>query len=407
MLIGRPDMRDSWIAGLPGRAFALAVVLLALGGASTALAESPRNVLSAGKQLVELQGTDTGSGDAVGVSVAIVGTTAVVGAPGHAKDVGLVYVFAKTASGWRQTAELKGSDTVAGDFFGYAVAISGTTVVVGAPGYTKNAGRVYVFVRGSTRWRQVGELRGSGTVSGDYFGDSVAVSGPTVVVGADGRDKNAGRAYLFTQVASRWKQAAALKGSDTIAQDGFGYTVAVSGTTVIVGAPDHAKDSGRAYVFVDSAARWRQIAELKGSDTVSDNGFGVSAALSGTAAVIGAPGYKRATGRAYVFVGSAAGWKQVAELKGSGTVGADDFGYAVAISGATLASGAPGYSKNTGRLYLFGRSNGAWKQLASVKASDTVAGDYLGYSVGISGDTALVGADGHSKSAGRAYLFGA
>ncbi|MGA2528954.1 MAG: hypothetical protein ABSG36_07295 [Acidimicrobiales bacterium] len=399
-------MRNSWIAGLSGLVSALAVLLLVLAGTSNASTDSPRNTPPVGKQLVELQGTDTGSGDAVGVSVAIAGTTAVVGAPGHAKDVGLVYVFAKTATGWKQTAELKGSGTVAGDFFGYAVAISGRTVVVGAPGYHKNAGRVYVFRRGTTRWRQVAELKGS-AVSGDYLGDAVAVSGSTAVVGSDGNDKNAGRAYVFSGAGTRWKQAAELKGSDTIAQDGFGYTVAVSGATAIVGAPDHAKDSGRAYVFIGSGAHWSQVAELKGSDTVSDNGFGVAAALSGTAAVIGAPGYKSATGRAYVFEDSAGRWSQVAELKGSGTVGADDFGYAVAISGTTLALGAPGYSKNTGRLYLFGRSDGAWKQLASVKGSDTVSGDYLGYSVGIFGDTAVVGADGHSKSAGRAYLFGA
>ncbi|MGA3352731.1 MAG: FG-GAP repeat protein [Acidimicrobiales bacterium] len=398
-------MGKSRIVALLGLASASAIVLPMLAFSAAATAASQQTAPPVGRQLAEIKGSDTVSGDAVGVSVAISGTTAVVGAPGYANDIGLVYVFSRTAKGWRQAAELKGSGTVAGDFFGYSVAISGTTVVVGAPGYAKNAGRIYVFARATTRWRQVAELKASGIGAGDYLGDAVAVSGPTAVVGADGLDKNAGRAYVFTDVAKGWRQAAELKGSDTVSKDGFGYTVATSGATAIVGAPDHAKSSGRAYVFVGSGASWNQVAELKGSDTGSDTGFGVSAAMSGTTAVIGAPGYKKATGRAYVFASSGVGWEQVAELKGSGTVGADDFGYAVAISGTTLVAGAPGYSKNAGRTYLFAGSGQLWKQIGSLKGSDTAAGDYLGYSVGISGDVAVAGADGHSKSAGRAYLF--
>ena len=372
---------------------------------ASAVAASSRATPSIGKQLAELKGSDTLTGDAVGVSVAISGTTAIVGAPGSAKDAGRVYVFAETAAHWNEVAELKGSDTVAGDFFGYSVAISGTTAVVSAPGFAKNAGRVYMFTRTPTGWKQAAELKGSDTVADDYLGDSLAISGTTAIVGADGHTKSAGRVYVFTSTAGGWKQAVELKGSDTVANDGFGYAVAVSGTTAIVGAPDHAKDAGRMYMFTNTAAGWKQAAELKGSDTVADNGFGVSVAISGTTAIVGAPGFSKAAGRAYVFAKTGDVWTQATELKGSDTVASDDFGYTVAISNATAIAGAPGFSKAAGRAYVFTSTATGWKQAVKLKGSDTVAADYFGYSVAISGTTAIVGADGHAKSAGRAYVF--
>ena len=397
-------MRRSAVGGL---LVVAATSLPFLVSSASAVAASPRAAPSIGKQLAELKGSDTLTGDAVGVSVAISGTTALVGAPGSAKDAGRAYVFTETAAHWNEVAELKGSDTVASDFFGYSVAISGTTAVVSAPGFAKNAGRAYIFARTATGWKQAAELKGSDTVAGDYFGDSLAISGATTFVGADGHAKSAGRAYVFTNVATGWEQVAELKGSDTVAGDGFGYAVAISGTTVIVGAPDHAKDAGRAYVFTDATAGWKQAAELKGSDTVANNGFGVSVAISGMTAIAGAPGFSKAAGRAYVFAKTGGVWTQATELKGLDTVASDDFGYTVAISNATAVAGAPGFSKAAGRAYVFTNTATGWKQAVKMKGSDTVAADYFGYSVAISGTTAIVGADGHAKSAGRAYLFDA
>jgi hypothetical protein len=397
-------MRRSAVGGL---LVVAATSLPFLVSSASAVAASPRAAPSIGKQLAELKGSDTLTGDAVGVSVAISGTTALVGAPGSAKDAGRAYVFTETAAHWNEVAELKGSDTVASDFFGYSVAISGTTAVVSAPGFAKNAGRAYIFARTPTGWKQAAELKGSDTVAGDYFGDSLAISGATTFVGADGHAKSAGRAYVFTNVATGWEQVAELKGSDTVAGDGFGYAVAISGTTVIVGAPDHAKDAGRAYVFTDATAGWKQAAELKGSDTVANNGFGVSVAISGMTAIAGAPGFSKAAGRAYVFAKTGGVWTQARELKGLDTVASDDFGYTVAISNATAVAGAPGFSKAAGRAYVFTNTATGWKQAVKMKGSDTVAADYFGYSVAISGTTAIVGADGHAKSAGRAYLFDA
>jgi hypothetical protein len=121
----------------------------------------------------------------------------VVGAFGHDKYAGRVYVFTESTHGWHQTAELEGSDTVAGDFFGASFAASSATIIVGADGHANDAGRVYVFTESTHGWHQTAELEGSDTVGGDAFGLPVAASLGTIVVGADGHDEHAGRVYVF------------------------------------------------------------------------------------------------------------------------------------------------------------------------------------------------------------------
>jgi len=254
----------------------------------------------------------------------------------------------------KQLAELKGSDTVAGDYFG-SVAISGTTAIVGAHGHNPNgAGRAYVFAKTGATWKQVAELKGSDTVATDNFGSSVAISGTTAIVGATGHANSAGRAYVFTKTGATWKQVAELKGSDTVANDEFGWSVAISGTTAVVGAHGHNPNgAGRAYVFAKTGATWNQVAELKGSDTVATDSFGSSVAISGTTAIVGATGHANSAGRAYVFTKTGATWNQVAELKGSDTVARDGFGWSVAISGNTAVVGAIDHALSAGRAYVF------------------------------------------------------
>jgi len=401
------------------------------------------------KQAAELKSSDTVVGDEFGFSVAISGTTAIVGALGHAGG-GRAYVFTKRVAVWKQTAELKGSDTVAGDWFGISVAISGTTVLVGADGHAFVAGRAYVFTKRATVWKQTAELKGADTVAGDDFGGSVAISGSTVVVGAFSRDNSAGRTYVFTKTASGWIQTAELKGFDTVAGDEFGFPVVISGTTVVVGACGHARNAGRvdvftktagvwkekaelkgsdtvgvlgysvaisgttvvvgaydrAYVFTKTASGWDQVAELEGSDSVRDDDFGDSVAISGTTAIVGENNYPNYPGRAYVFTKTASGWDQVAELEGSDSVPDDDFGDSVAISGTTAIVGADEAAyRDAGRAYVFAKTASGWEQTAELKGSDTVGKDQFGWSVAISGTTAIVGALNHANGAGRAYVF--
>ncbi len=384
-----------------------AISLPLVADTASAVAASPWTTPSIGTQLAELKGYDTVAGDNFGSSVAISGTTLVVGSYAHANNAGRVYVFTRTSRAWKQVAELKGYDTVAGDSFGGSVATSGATVVVGAEALD----RAYVFTRTPTGWKQTAELKGSHSVgstltnTGDEFGTSVAISGTTIVVSAPVHANYAGRAYVFTKTAAGWKQVAELKGANTISGDQFGTAVAISGRTAVVGAYQAAGGAGRAYVFTKTAASWKQVAELKGSDTVSNDDFGASVAVSGTTVVVGALGHAASAGRTYVFTATAAGWEQVADLKGSNTVVNDTFGYSVAISGTTLVVGAAGDVGVAGQAYVFNKSTAGWRQVAELKGSDTVINDVFGSSVATSGTTAFVGAVGHADFAGRVYVF--
>ncbi len=397
------------------RLVALAIFVPLFVDGTAAAATTPPTSRSIGKQVSELKASKTASDGEFGLSVAIAGSVAVVGAPGTAKGSGLVYVFTASTSGWKQAAELKASS---GGFFGLSVAIAGSVAVVGAPGTSKLAGRAYVFTKTSSGWTQTAELKGSDTIGsstsneyGDQFGGSVAISGTTIVIGAPGHAKDAGRAYVFTKTSSGWRQVAELKSAHPAVGgdlgDEFGSSVAISGTTVAVGAPDPLGPPGKAYVFTKATSGWTQAAELKAKSPAALDSFGASVAVSSTIVAVGDPGQAIGAGRAYVFTKTKTGWQETAELKANDTLSDDDLGRAVAVSGTTLVVGAPGYREDTGRAYVFAKATTGWKQTAELKGSDTAQGDVFGTSVAISNNMAMAGAPQHADWAGRAYVFDA
>jgi hypothetical protein len=199
-------------------------------------------------QQAKLTASDGSEFDELGSSVALSGNTIAVGAPqatvGANFDQGAVYVFSEGGSGWAdatQTAKLTASDGSADDRFGSSVAISGGTIVVGAPdatvGGNANQGAGYVFVKPASGWAnatQTGKLTASDGAAGDGFGSSVAISGNTVVAGAPGATVNSnflqGAAYVFVTPGSGWAnatQTAKLTASDGAAEDNFGRQGAI------------------------------------------------------------------------------------------------------------------------------------------------------------------------------------
>ena len=187
--------------------------------------------------------------------MAISGTTVVVGAI-RARRVGRAYVFSQAATGWKQQAEpVPPVPAVQG--FGWAVAISGKTAVVGAKG------RAFVFTKTGVVWKPFVEIKDSDTSKSETFGDSLAISGSAVVVGASGQNQ----VYVFSDDAGVWSQTAVLKGTDTTSGDAFGFSVSISGNTVAVGASNKGGGTGRAYVFKRTGTDWNQVAELIGSDS--------------------------------------------------------------------------------------------------------------------------------------------
>jgi hypothetical protein len=245
-----------------------------------------------------LKASNTGPDDNFGWSVTVSSDMVVVGAwmessnatgvngnqsNNNALEAGAAYVFVRTGTTWRQQAYLKASNTAMNNHFGFSVATAGDTVVVGAADESStagSAGAIYVFTRNGTNWSQQSYLNASNPGVGDRFGWSVAVSGNTAVVGALGESSNAtgvngnqsdnsadtsGAAYVFVRDGTNWTQQAYVKASNTDVHDWFGWSVGVSGDTILIGAyledsnatgvngnhnDNSALQSGAAYVFV-------------------------------------------------------------------------------------------------------------------------------------------------------------
>jgi MYXO-CTERM domain-containing protein len=383
-------------------------------------------------QQAELTAGDGAAGDQFGYSVSVSGGTAIVGA--HTRYVGAnarqgaAYIFVKSGATWTQQAELTASDGAASDRFGNSVSVSGGTAIVGALDHTVGAnaqqGAAYIFVQSGGTWTQQAELTASDGAAGDEFGYSVSVSGGTAVVGAFnhtvGANAQQGAAYVFVQSGGTWTQQAELTASDGAASDLFGISVSVSGGSAIVGADNHVgtnAQQGAAYVFVQSGATWTQQAELTASDGAASDLFGVSVSVSGGTAIVGAythnVGANLRQGAAYVFVQSGATWTQQAELTASDGAGGDQFGYSVSVSGGTAVVGARfhkvGADKKQGAAYIFVQSGATWTQQAELTASDGAPFDFFGHSVSVSGSTAIVGAVNHQVGANAAqaaaYVF--
>jgi MYXO-CTERM domain-containing protein len=197
----------------------------------------------------ELTASDGTGTDNFGYSVALSGDTAVVGAKGRASGQGAAYVFVRSGSTWSQQQELTASDGAAGDLFGLTVAVNGDTAVVGASYRASRQGAAYVFVRAGSTWSQQQELTASDGAANDLFGCSVAVSADTAVVGAYGKASLKGSTYVFTRSGSTWSQQQVLTAMDSAAGDAMGNAVAVNGSTAVVGAYQKASSAGAAYVF--------------------------------------------------------------------------------------------------------------------------------------------------------------
>ena len=263
---------------------------------------------------------------------------------------------------------------------------------------------------------QFSKLTASDEAADDLFGQSVAVDGDTMVVGASGDDHN-GSAYVFTRQSGTWSQVAKLTASDEAADDGFGYRVAIGGDTVVVGAPwddDNGSGSGSAYVFTRHSGSWSQVAKLTASDAVADAVFGSSVAVDGDTVVVSARGDDdngEDSGSVYVFTRQSGSWSQKDKLIATDAAAGTVFGISVAVDGDTVVVGvdeANEYDSSTGSAYVFTRLSGTWSQVAKLTASSEAIVDSFGYSVAVDGDTVVVGSPMEfyfDSLSGSAYVF--
>ena len=424
-----------------------------------------------------IKASNTDAQDQFGTSVAVSGNTVVVGAPSEASNgvngqgdnsltlAGAAYIFVRTGNTWSQQAYLKSEFPQVDALFGWDVAIDGDTVAISAMrediALDNRAGVVYVFTRTGNAWNQQARLQASNAGHFDEFGASIALSGDTLVVGAPREDSDAtgvggnegnndatdaGAAYIFTRADANWSQQAYIKAFNTDAGDQFGHSVAIDGDTVIIGAwfeesnatgvnsggqaDNSMPQAGAAYVFTRTGTDWGQQAYLKASNTGSGYRFGESVAISGDTVVVGSSNEASAAtgvngdetdfsapgaGAAYVFTRTGSDWSQQAYLKASNTNNDDRFSeYGVAIDGDTIVIGAfledssatgingnqaDNSAENAGAAYVFTRAAGQWEQQLYLKASNTDAGDFFGISVALDNGLIIIGAIDEASNA--------
>ena len=382
------------------------------------------------RQLIPPDGAD---GDSFGSWVSISGDFAVVGAfldDDDGESSGSAYIFERGNGGmeaWGMVTKLTASDPAAGARFGESVAISGDHVVIGSP-LADGTGAAYVFRRdqgGVDNWGEVTKLVAFDAAGTDLFGNRVAISGESLVIGARGDDdggNSSGSAYVFERNqggADIWGLVRKLVASDAAANDFFAFSTAIDVDTIAIGAVgvdgacplDPLCDSGAVYLFERNQGgpdNWGQRRKILAADGEAIDQFGFAVAVSGTTLVVGATqdgdGALNA-GSAYVFerdLGGVGTWGQRRKLIASDASISDLFGRSVAISGNLLAVGglsddacAGDTGCNSGAAYVFERNAGGvdgWGEVRKLTASDAQASDFFADSLAISGDILIAGA---------------
>ena len=362
-------------------------------------------------QHTKLTASDSRGGDQLGYAVALNGSEVIAGAPKHSAGglgSGAAYIYEQKEDGtWVETIKLSDGETASEDQFGISVAISGNLAISGAQqddDVAPNAGAAYIFERSGTLWLQRTKLVADDAKAGDLFGNTVAISGETVVIGAPGADDagpESGAAYVFTYLGDEWVQRAKLIGDDTRMFDHFGTAVAVHENTALIGAhgkDEGAEDSGAAYVFVRNGVSWIQQAKLAHRNAVPGDQFGHAVAIYGDNALIGAHRSDATgpdSGAAYIFTRNGGTWNQDFEIIPNDSGLGDEFGYAVDLTNGIAIIGAPKEDRSEpdmGAAYVFVETRTAWVQQSKLTATEAEAGDEFGSAVAIHQDTAVVGA---------------
>jgi hypothetical protein len=376
------QLHAAWVRKLLAVVLAIAPVLVA------------RTASAAWSQAQEFVGVGSNA-------MAVSGNLAAVGAP-FATANGSVVVYSSSGSGtWAQQAVVLATDGASGDEFGFAVALSGTTLFVGTSP-SSGHGAVYVFAQSGTQWNQVQKLQNADAANGDSFGASVAVSGSLLLVGAPSPGlSEPGSVYVFSQVAGAFMQQQKHQASNGAAGDQFGTAVALSGTTAVIGAPNAAPTvptvmAGAAYVASVTTATWSQQQELAAVNGASNDRFGAAVAGSGSTILLGAPN------RSTVYFGSV-GSSTLNVVAGDSS---GCWGTSVALSATNAFVGASCEtvlgSPSQGEVVVLASTGRGWTQQQVLTAANGSNFADFGGSLAVSGSTLFVGAPG---TGGAVYVF--
>ncbi len=393
-------------------------------------------------QIIKFSASNRGFGYEFGYSVSISGDYAIVGARWEFEGLfgreslgraGSAYIFKNIGGKWAQIQKIVSPDREEQDWFGYSVSISNDYAIVGAYREDENisnldslanAGSVYIFKNNDSLWVFAQKIVASDRGKEDHFGISVSISDDYLIVGAEQESEDAsgentlnrsGSAYIFKNIGGRWSQVQKIVASDRGDIDLFGISVSISGYYVIVGARREDEDlsggntitdAGSAYIFKNSGGIWSQVQKIVASDRGNDDRFGYSVSISGDYAIVGAffededesgGNTLAGSGSAYIFKNNDSSWSQVQKIVASDRGSNDWFGYSVSISGDYAIVGAQNTYNldllvNAGSAYILKNIDGTWSELKKIIVPSRERGDQFGNSVAISGDNALVGA---------------
>ncbi|MCG8417633.1 MAG: FG-GAP repeat protein [Proteobacteria bacterium] len=316
------------------------------------------------------------SRDRFGRSVAIQGDTIAVGAPRFdpfsRDNIGAAYIFRRDRDGWREEQRVDASTPQEQAFFGTKVAVWGDTVLVAAAfedcAEKRHAGAVYVFERRGDTWVESQKLQPSGLQTRSIFGLSLALDDGVAIIGAPGSEvegiPDAGVSYLFRRIDGRWVETQTLVASEPLIGSRFGNSVGISGDTVIVAAHragwGTVRRPGGAYLFTPDGERWREKRRLQASDSQALGDFGSSIAIHDQTVAIGAQYMKAGTvqaGSAYVGRLDGGLWSEEQKFCDASASTPGHFGSSVSLYKNRLVVGAPRMDCNgtlaTGACYVF------------------------------------------------------
>ncbi len=327
---------------------------------------------------------------------------------------GIVYVYQRGDDGlWHEATRLTASDTDGtADRFGRSLAVEGQTLLVGASARDAATGTAYVFQKeASGAWTEAARLSASDYGEGDIFGNTIALDGDVALIAAPNHNERAGAVYVFQRDAGgTWSEQAKLTGSDVEAGDMFGLTMALDGDVALIGAPSQRKSTGAVYVFQrDAAGVWSERGKLAANDLEERSRFGSALGLREGRAYAGAPGFAQRQGTVFVFEQDDDGaWTQQTRLAPFEAQRFNQFGASIAFDGGDLWIGSPGANRFQGALYQFHHNaeTDSWMGAAKLIAAELDAGRAsFGSTVAVRGDVAVVGATGIDFGEGAAFIF--
>jgi hypothetical protein len=354
-----------------------------------------------------------GDDDGFGVSLAISGNTIVAGAPFENGGAGAVYISTDSGVSW---TKVPNPNPIANDNnFGLRVAVNGNTIVIGSPnddGGGTYRGAIYISLDSGLGFTRVPNPGPS--EDDDAFGASVAVWGSAIVAGAPFDNTGGtwrGAVYISTDSGVNWSKKPN-PGPGAANNDRFGYSVALSGSTIVAGVPNDdtgGTNRGAVYISSDLGGIWSKVPNPEPS--ADNDQFGFSVAIMGNTIVSGAPyddtgGANR--GAVYISTDSGVNWDKVTN-PGPGASDGDSFGWSVGVSGSTIVGGAPFDDTNgsdRGAAYVSTDSGVNWTKVPNPGPGEN-NGDQFGYSVGVTDSTIIVSAtddDTGGPNRGAVYI---